>query len=136
MDPNLAQKRIKRQDGFTLIEIIAVLLIFGILFLVAVPKFFDFQKTATDMAIQSAVTDLNSQVWASFANHIVKGKEAGGYTGYNGDLGKDFIITGQGPDLPATGTIKMVKTAITYELIWDPEETNNMPGHFSLGVRI
>lgn len=41
--------------GFTLIEIIAVLVILGILSSVAVPRFFDFQADARSGAVEGAL---------------------------------------------------------------------------------
>jgi MSHA pilin protein MshA len=44
----------RNQKGFTLIEIIAVLVILGILAAVAIPKYFDMQGQAQDKAVQGA----------------------------------------------------------------------------------
>lgn len=46
---------IKNQKGFTLIEIIAVLIILGILAAVAVPKFMDMSDQAEQKAYQGAI---------------------------------------------------------------------------------
>ncbi|MFW5930196.1 MAG: prepilin-type N-terminal cleavage/methylation domain-containing protein, partial [Desulfosalsimonas sp.] len=45
------KKILSNQQGFTLIEIIAVLIIIGILAAVAVPKYFDLTGDAKDKAI-------------------------------------------------------------------------------------
>lgn len=62
------RKRTRRQDGFTLIEIIAVLVILGILAVVAIPKFFDMQKKARDQAALGLVAAAQSQLSLFYAN--------------------------------------------------------------------
>jgi len=49
------KKRLRNQKGFTLIEIIAVLIILGILAAVAVPKFLDLTENAEKEAIEGAL---------------------------------------------------------------------------------
>ncbi len=53
---------LKNQKGFTLIEIIAVLILLGILAAVAVPKFVDLTADAEDKAIEAALGAAASNV--------------------------------------------------------------------------
>ena len=55
------RKHIRNQKGFTLIEIIAVLVILGILAAIAIPKYLDMRKEAVVKAASSARMELNAR---------------------------------------------------------------------------
>ena len=61
-------KKFNNEDGFTLVEIIAVLIILGILAAVAVPRYINLESTARIRAIDAAVSELNGRenlIWAN-----------------------------------------------------------------------
>lgn len=64
----LLDRKKREQQGFTLIEIIAVLVILGILAVVAVPKYFDMQDQSRLKAAEGLVASAQSQLSLGYAN--------------------------------------------------------------------
>lgn len=134
-------KRKISANGFTLIEVILVLVILGILGSVALPKFFDMQESARMKAYAGCIAVLNGEAKTAFAENILTNGFNGGYSGFRGSGDPDFIVTGQVLNTPASGTIKYKNHADTYNLIWMPgpssgPESNAKPGYFKLGSKI
>lgn len=63
----------RNQKGFTLIEIIAVLVILGILAAVAIPRFMDLTSVASDKAAMQAVAEGKSRLSNQFARALLSG---------------------------------------------------------------
>jgi len=66
----------RRQRGFTLVEVIAVMVVLAILAGVAIPKFFDYSAQARASATQGTVGGVRAGIANFFANESISGTAA------------------------------------------------------------
>ena len=119
------ENKLKNKEGFTLIEIIAVLVILGLLAAFAIPKFFDLQSRAMQKPIDAAISDIMGRVNQRFAAQLLDGIIVDSVNYSEGSvgtyLGQDFNITSW---VWATGD-----TQISFDLTYypNPEDTSLNP---------
>lgn len=94
-------------SGFTLLEIIAVLVIMSILAVVAVPKYFDLQEQARLKAMGTGIAEGVGRINGYFAEQVLSNVPPTQInyqgTGVGTDLG-DFWMEVSGAGAPAGGT--------------------------------
>jgi prepilin-type N-terminal cleavage/methylation domain-containing protein len=86
-----SKRNVQAQQGFTLIEIIAVLVILGILSAVAVPRYFDLQEEATLKARDGACAAASSNINMAFSKALLNGNSTSAALTYATDTGNTRV---------------------------------------------
>ncbi len=106
---------LKSEKGFTLVELIMVIVIVGILSAVAVPKFINLTGAAQDAKCAANRGAINSAVAMTYAAIVVEDPSQADWleTAVYGDLDDSMFATGSVPVCPLTGTYTLTSGQIT-----------------------
>ena len=126
----MVNHRHRYQSGFTLLEIIASLVILSILAALAIPRYISLDESAKQRAIVSGIAELNGRETLTWSN--IKISESGWiddnrtYSTIDLNLGNDYLWA-SGPD-EAGGTLRF-KNSNTVPLT-RTASTGLQPGHW------
>ncbi len=81
---------LRNQKGFTLIEIIAVLVILGILAAIAIPKYFDIQSQARQKALGGAIAEAKARIVQYAAQQMLAGTASASIVYSSANVGTNF----------------------------------------------
>ena len=124
-------KLLTGEKGFTLVELIAVMVILSVLAAVAIPRYMSLDESARQRAIEAGISELNGRETLIWSNIKIT------RSGYTDDatlfpildttLGGDYSWIGGSPDKDG-GTLRF-RTSITIPLT-RTESTDIRPGHW------
>ena len=129
----------KKQMGFTLIEIVMVLVLLGILSAVAVPKYFDLRDKAEQKTAQAFVAEVQARLNGGFAQALLDGDACKGADGArlkgikeaNKTTSDAFEFTTKLVEEDKGGlktiAIKSKNSEVTYTFGNDPKATTYIP---------
>ncbi len=110
-------KRLQNDKGFTLIEIIAVMVILGLLAAVAVPRYVDLENNAKQKTIDTLKSEINGRESLTWANHKISASGFVSDVKIFGKLNLNFEPNyrwNPGDPKPSGGTLKFKGESFTF----------------------
>ncbi len=121
------------QSGFTLIELIVVIIILGVLAAIAIPKFIDLTSEAMDASVQSVAGAISSSTAINYGAYVVNSAKPGVQRLNAANV---CTVTTLGPMLTGGTSTQLVPSSksVTYSIAGSP--TGDCSGASASGTTV